>query len=79
MTSGHKHRIVSVKRDGLVHRVLKCQVFVTSDLDRVDRSPYPYGPVADEGATGENSEEWYLSLLGILHRWTGLTLRVPYE
>lgn len=68
MTSGHTHRTISVKRDGLVHRVLRAHLFHTDNLARVDPSPYPYGECYYGG--------YYLNLLSILHRWTGLTLEL---
>ena len=39
---------------------------------RIDRSPYPYGPCPPE--RGLDADCWTLSLLGIIHRFTGLVL-----
>ena len=66
MTTGHKHRHLKVKKGGLIFRVLRKPLWYTRDVDRVDASPYPYGLSESRG--------YYLSLLGVLHRWTGLTL-----
>lgn len=78
MTSGHKHREVRVFDDAhpLVLRavkVLQTPLYHSSDRDKVDASPYPYGPC--EPAKGLDSVCWYLSPLSFLHRWTGLTIR----
>lgn len=74
MTDGHKHRLLRVKRGGRLYRVLRHPLWHCRDLDRVNRSPYPYGPCA---LSTEPVTCWTLSPLGILHRWTGLTLFVP--
>jgi len=75
MTEGHKHRLVTVRKDGLVYRVLRWPLLHTRNLDRADRSPYPYGPCPKrESACLGHNECWTLSTLSILHRWTGLTL-----
>lgn len=73
MTDGHKHRVVRVKKGSLVYRLLRYPLIFTDDRARVEESPYPYGESA------VTSGVYYLSLLGILHRWTGLTLteRLP--
>lgn len=71
MTTGHQHRRVKVRRDGLVHRTLTRPLWHCMDVPRVDRSPYPYGPCDEHRAC------WYLSALSVLHRWTGLTLELP--
>lgn len=84
MTTGHKHRTIKVRsRLGLrLVAVLKYPLFITTNLDRVDRSSYPYGPMKPSTTlsgrpVAPRPEEWYLSALGILHRWTGLTFDVP--
>jgi hypothetical protein len=71
MTQGHKHRMITVKAGGLVERVLRRPLFHCRHLARVDASPYPYGPCP---MSIEPVTCWTLSALGILHRWTGLTL-----
>lgn len=38
---------------------------------RVRFSPYPYGPCP------KHHDCWVLTPLGILHRWTGMTLNGP--
>lgn len=79
MTDGHKHRIVTVTSwDRWYVRALRAPLWHCSDLPRVDASPYPYGPCPKrEGACSGHRECWTLSTLGILHRWTGLTLYLP--
>lgn len=75
MTTGHKHRHLRVRSwDTPLVRVLRRPLWHRSDTNRVDASPYPYGvcPQTDQGAP----TCYTLSLLGILHRWTGLTLEV---
>ena len=77
MTDGHKHRhvvvpswdkgYVSALRRPLWHQ----PVFTQGTEDRVTASPYPYGP-CEKG----HDRCWVLTPLGILHRWTGLTLEV---
>ena len=75
MTSGHKHRIVTVPSwDTWYVRLLRKPLWHCRDIRRVDESPYPYGPCAKTKRA--NPTCWTLSLLGILHRWTGLTLYV---
>lgn len=74
MTPGHKHREVRVRRDGLRHGFLTRPRWHSTDGVKVDRSPYPYGPCTDP--IHEERECWYLSILSVLHRWTGLTLRL---
>lgn len=77
MTPGHKHRTVKVRRDGLVQRVLQRPLITTTNLPRVEASPYPYGILLDGQIQPDPREVYYLSALSILHRWTGLTLKVP--
>lgn len=72
MTEGHKHRLVRVTPR--VMRLMRKPLIHCRDLDRVDASPYPYGPC--NLSFGKNPTCWTLSLLSILHRWTGLTLYV---
>jgi hypothetical protein len=52
-------------------RALRRPLYHSTDYAAVDRSPYPYGPCAKHGHFC-----WALTPLGILHRWTGLTLEV---
>lgn len=81
MTDGHKHRHVVVPSwDRWYVRLLRKPLLHSTNYARVDRSPYPYGPCADPKC--KNSYRmpppdcWVLTPLGILHRWTGLTLEV---
>lgn len=83
MTDGHKHRIVrinpSTRTGGALYAFLRKPRFHTTDLARVDASPYPYGPCREhplnwKDAPVEAPECYTLSVLSVLHRWTGLTL-----
>ncbi len=87
MTPGHKHRTVKVKKGGLIHRTLTYPLKTSTDLERVEESPYPWGPVAKREPISPGPgkkphpvppqpDAWYLSGLSILHRWTGFTLKV---
>ena len=67
MTMGHKHIEVKVKNPRLIGFLRKPR-YRTTDKWRVYYSPYPY--------TRESKGVYHLSLLGVLHRWTGLTLVV---
>lgn len=74
MSAGHAHRHVRVPHTRVWYvRALRAPLVHVRNRARVEASPYPYGecpysprPVAC----------WTLSALGILHRWTGLTLEV---
>lgn len=68
MTDGHKHRHIKVRRYGLMHVWLTTPRSHETDIDYVDASPYPYGKCP------EHANCWYLSILSVLHKWTGLTL-----
>lgn len=72
MTQGHQHwlLVVDSRRKAVLARALRKRVFRTWDEEGVDQSPYPYGYDETDGS-------YYLSLLSILHRWTGLTLYWP--
>jgi hypothetical protein len=78
MTEGHRHRIVSVPSwDVWYARALRWPLLHSTNQRRVERSSYPYGPCTKrEGSCLGHRECWTLSTLGILHRWTGLTLLV---
>lgn len=75
MTAGHKHRVVRTRAGSRLYRVLRKPRYVTTNQRRVERSPYPYSPLPSRERVVE-PDRYYLSLLGILHRWTGLTLEV---
>jgi hypothetical protein len=83
MTEGHRHRLVNVPSwDTWYVRALRYPLFHCRDQNRVERSPYPYGPcrkrAVDKGGEGSaclgHCDCWTLSVLSVLHRWTGLTL-----
>lgn len=75
MTEGHTHRIVTVKRGGHLHRFLTKPRWHTVNLMRVDASPYPYGLCAIHVPLTASQPCYHLSILSVLHRWTGLTLK----
>lgn len=79
MTEGHKHRQVTVKRGGLIDGLLRRPVWWSSNIEKVDRSPYPYGPDPAWEGPPMDAPRFYLSALSVLHRWTGLTLWVEDE
>lgn len=76
MTEGHKHRHIHVPFPFPFYvRSLRWGILHTRNLERVEKSPYPYGPCSKrEGPCAGHRECWTLSALGILHRWTGLTI-----
>lgn len=76
MTEGHKHRTVEVKRGSLVYRLLKKQFFVTASGDRAEKSRFVYGPAPCPARGCTDMNRYGLSLLGLLHPLTGLTLEV---
>lgn len=49
MTAGHKHRMLHVHRHWLLTRLLSHPLVFSDDLERVDASPYPWGPIAGPG------------------------------
>lgn len=71
MTAGHKHRQITVENSRL-RKFLTEPRWWTEDVDRVDRSPYPYGVVPSP--YGADWDLYYLSILSVLHRWAGLTI-----
>lgn len=79
MTDGHKHRHWVIKSfDSWWVRLLRKPLWTVHDPDlrpKVDASPYPYG-VVTEFHGGKVRECYTLTPLGVLHRWTGLTLEV---
>lgn len=71
MTDGHQHIVVQLSADvrwqKRLLRFLTKPRYWTNDRRKADLSPYPYGVDRDC---------YYLSILSVLHRWTGLTLKV---
>jgi hypothetical protein len=74
MTPGHKHRYVTIRQGGLLYRVLRKPFLETTNRTWVERSKMVFG-VVDK--TEHEHEHYTLSLLGILHGLTGLTLYWP--
>lgn len=72
MTAGHTHRYVKVREGSLVYRVLKKTLLTTTNRDRVERSRMVFGVVQDDR---DEHEHYTLTLLGLLHGLTGLTIR----
>lgn len=71
MSDGHRHRHVTVKRDGLVVRVLRgIIVHRSANIEHVENSRLIYRGEPD------SKGRYPLSLLGLLHGATGLTLDV---
>lgn len=72
MTEGHKHRFVTTTSGSWLERVLtRTIVWRSRDLAKVEASRFVYKPDPDEQG------RYLLSLLGLLHALTGLTLYVP--
>lgn len=68
MSAGHKHRIVTVRRDGRLHRALTgVTVRRTTDRAHAERSRFVYA---------ETPGGYRMSLLGFLHGLCGLTIAV---
>lgn len=83
MTAGHKHRMLHIDHDfdwWPVRLLRKPLLHRSADTNqqwrKIEGSPYPYGACAkhSRGVTDVNARCWVLTPLGILHRWTGLTL-----
>lgn len=67
----HKHWGVTVRSERLMEFLRKPRWW-TTDVARVDRSPYPYGVMMGNEPV---EEIYYLSVLSVLHRWTGFSIR----
>jgi len=84
MTEGHRHFSLKARKDGWVLKALTFPLFVLprEHLDRVLVSPYPYSVLLNDEVVRngrvpeepDDSEQYGLSLLGFLHRWTGLVI-----
>lgn len=74
MTGGHRHRFIRTRSGSLLARVLPGTIIWRSrNLRVVERSRFVYRPDPDEKG------HYLLSLLGLLHGLTGLTLYVEDE
>lgn len=67
MTPGHKHRNVKVRADGWILYLLRRPTLLVVGAERAGKSRLVYGPT-------KRPDRWRLTPLGLLHRWTGLTL-----
>jgi hypothetical protein len=67
MTQGHWHRHVSVRKGSRVYQFLRSPLFTSTNLKRVENSRFVWGDCG--------GGLYYLSLLGILHPLTGLTIK----
>lgn len=74
MTAGHRHRHIRVREGSLPYRVLRKPLLVLSDKHTayVDRSRLVFGTRVSKA---DHHDEYTLSLLGILHGLTGLTIK----
>lgn len=71
MTAGHRHHTIRLHRTSRVLRVLLVTVYTTSDRDKAHRSPFAY-------RLGLGMR-YRMTLLGVLHRYLGLTVDVKKE
>lgn len=75
----HKHWAVTVRSERLMEFLRKPRWW-TTDAARVDRSPYPYGvrtgaEIKTRHVSPPAPDHFYLSILSVLHRWTGFSIR----
>lgn len=70
-----KQKVVRVRRNSPIVSVLTYPVWHTFNRARVEESRYPF-VLCSLGAGPEPEPCFVLTTLGILHRWTGLTLDV---
>ena len=73
MTEGHKHRHITVTEGSLVHRFLLPVLHLPLrkvDFETANNSRLVWG------AHDMDSDEWTLTVLGLLHTFTGLTIIV---
>lgn len=77
MTAGHKHRVVTLKEQGILLHLLRTPLVRTCDPARAERSKWVWGQtyerVAGDGPIRDVAV-FVLTPLGILHRFTGLTV-----
>lgn len=73
MTTGHKHRVLTLPR--WVIWTLQRPIWRTRNLDWVDRSRFPFGSHPGKHFVDFDAEVWYLSILAVLHGWFGLCVR----
>lgn len=71
MTGGHKHRLIGVRNGSWLYRVLRYPILHTRNIRWADESRLVFGPCEKHG-----DDCWCLSLLGLLHGLTGLTIEV---
>lgn len=69
MTAGHKHRHLHVGRDSWVISLLTRPTLLVVGTQYAGKSRMVFGPT-------KRPDRWRLSPLGLLHAWTGLTLKI---
>lgn len=74
MTAGHKHWSLPV--GPRMMRVLRITVWRSRNLERVDRSRFPYTGRAPDDVRPDDCGYWRLTLLGFLHGTTGFCAKV---
>lgn len=74
MTAGHRHWTLPVGPRLL--RVLRVTVWRCSDLEKVDRSRFPYTGRTPDDLEPDDHGYWRLTLLGFLHGTTGFCARI---
>jgi hypothetical protein len=70
-TRFHRHWYVTVRKEGRIYRFLRKPRRYSMDRDRVEKSIFAWG-VHEHGFA--NKTVYSLSVLGVLHGLTGLTL-----
>jgi hypothetical protein len=76
MTTGHQHRIVRLRRRGLRWWLLQRTLWTTRDRTWAIESPYPVQECRLP-YPHDHVPIYRLTVLGFLHRWTGLTVAIP--
>jgi hypothetical protein len=74
VTAGHKHWSLPVGPRTL--RVLRVTVWRSRNVEKVDRSRFPYAGRTPDDVQPDDNGYWRLTLLGFLHGLTGFCARV---
>lgn len=78
MTTGHKHREITLKEHGIVLHLLQTPLARTADEARANQSRWVWGETLERGWSGGVAEYfpvYVLTPLSILHTLTGLTVK----